>query len=72
MLAESAAIAKYLADRGDGSSIYPRGLVQRALVDQHIGIINDMRQSQGQYTFLAFVGPKMRKMPEQPEKAAQA
>ena len=72
LLSESCAIAKYLCDRGSGTSLYPRDLETRALIDQHIGILNDMRNAQSQYTFLVFFGPKMRGLSEEPEKASAA
>jgi glutathione S-transferase len=46
VLCEALAIARYLADRGEGSSLYPRELKKRALIDMHLSIMNDMRMHQ--------------------------
>ena len=39
VLTESFAIAKYLADRGEGSSLYPRDPKTRAQIDYHIAVL---------------------------------
>ena len=42
-LAESAAIARYLASKDGGSSIYPADVKERAEIDKHTSILNDLR-----------------------------
>ena len=45
VITESLAIAKYLCDKGEGTSLYPRDPKQRAFIDMHIAILNDLRMN---------------------------
>ena len=59
VLSESLAIAKYLCDRNEGTSLYPREPKQRATIDMHIGIFDDLRMNQLRLDYLEVVEPKI-------------
>ena len=61
VLAESMAIAKYLCDRGEGTSLYPRDPRTRATLDMHIGILDDLRMAQLKLDVLEILEPKIQK-----------
>ena len=69
MLSESFAIAKYLSR---GTALYPDDARTRAIIDQHVGIINDLRSNLHQCFFLMVTGAKVNKLPENPEKIEAA
>ena len=70
-ITESLAIAKYLCDKGEGTSLYPRDPKQRAVIDMHIAILNDLRMNQIKLNYLQVLEPKVFKKELNPTLIAQ-